>query len=119
MMEESNLEKRIAYYRCQNKPVIYIAKTLNIDCNSVRYMLKKWKILTEEYINSVSKTEDFLLNPDITGLLKSSDLSLDYAKKLLSNKYVKNYIFLNKNENHNRYMDCLRYHIILLQKANL
>jgi len=115
-MAESDIEKRIAYYRCQNKPVIYIAKTLNIDCQSVKYILKKWKFLTKKYINSLTQCENSFLNPDITGLLKSSDLTFDYAKKLLSNKYVLNYIFLNKNENHNRYMDCLRYHIILLQK---
>ncbi|AWR96360.1 hypothetical protein DFR86_01550 [Acidianus sulfidivorans JP7] len=109
-----DLEKEIAYYRCQNKPVIFIAKTLNIECKTVRYILNKWKKETYNYIFNLKSDSIPFFNPDITGILKKSDLSVEYAKKILLNKYVINYIILNRNEAHNRYMDCIRYHIHLI-----
>ncbi|WP_148690590.1 hypothetical protein [Acidianus manzaensis] len=113
------MEREIAYYRCQNKPVIFIAKTLNIDCKTVRYIINKWKKETHDYVFALKSNSISFFNPDITGLLKRSDLSFSYAQKLLSNTYVINYIILNRNEAHNRYMDCIRYHIHLLLTHNL
>ncbi|BBG24151.1 hypothetical protein [Sulfuracidifex tepidarius] len=110
----SELERKIAYWRCQNKPVIFIAKTLKIPCDDVRKVLFSWKKRTQGYLDSL-EAKTVLLNPDIRGLLHSTDLTSDYAVKLLSNENVVNYMVLNRNEKHNRYMDCLRYHILLVQ----
>jgi hypothetical protein len=109
-------EKDIAYWRCHNKPVIFKAKTLNISCDEVRRIINSWKEETRDFIFSLKEHDLGFFNPDITGLLKSSDLSVEYARKILSNKFVINYIVLNRERKHDRYMDCIRYHVkILLQ----
>ncbi len=111
----SDLEKQIAYWRCQNKPVIFIAKTLKVPCDEIRKVIFAWKRKTQAYLDSLESEPALFLNPDIRGLLQSTDLTLDYARKLLSNENVVNYMVLNRNEKHDRYMDCLRYHILLVQ----
>ncbi|MUN28255.1 hypothetical protein [Sulfuracidifex metallicus] len=109
------LERKIAYWRCRNKSAIFIAKTLNISCEDVWRTVKDWKIKTQNYLSSINNDQESVIVPDITGLLKRSDLTREYAERLLSDKNVINYITLSKNDNHNRYMDCIRYHILLLK----
>ena len=112
---DKELERKIAYWRCRNKSAIFIAKTLNISCEDVRRTVKYWKIKTQGYLNSINNDQESVIVPYITGLLKRSDLTHEYAERLLSDRNVIDYITLNKNDNHNRYMDCIRYHILLLK----
>ncbi|EZQ10546.1 MULTISPECIES: hypothetical protein [Acidianus] len=109
--------QEIAKLRCMNKPVKYIAKRVGMDRDDVEKYISDLIIKTDPFLKEIvkgRKASSTLF--DISPLIEMSDLSVDYAKLLLGNEKVLDYVAVKMNDHHDRYMDCIRYHAYILMK---
>ncbi len=102
------LEEAIAEFRCTNKPVKLISKTLGVKKDDIEKIIKHWIIHTNLYIEDLIKNRKTKNNPSIDDMLK---LVKTDSKELVKNGQILDYIARNRNNHHDRFMDCIRYKI--------
>ncbi|MEM0140240.1 MAG: hypothetical protein QXZ44_06490 [Ferroplasma sp.] len=104
----SKLEFAIAQFRCINKPVKQIAKTLGIKKDVIEKIIKYWIADTDPFIiNLVGKREVHSI-PDTGKMVILLHNDID---KLLAMPEILDYIAKKRGDHHDRFMDCLRYKI--------
>lgn len=108
---------KLGKLRCLNKPIKFISAYLKIDEKEVKRIVYRVKEDAQQYLEElVSEWKPKgIFFKDITGLLKRSDFTLEYAIRLLTNEDVLNFIYANLHQTHNRYLDCVKFHVLLLQ----
>jgi len=108
--------REVSIRRCKNRPVKAIAKELGMSRDDVEKIISKLIRETDPYIEEKVKGRKNAspLLVDITPLIEGSDFSKAYAETLLKNDAVLDYIAMKKGDHHDRFMDCIRYHIHLL-----
>lgn len=105
----------IAIMRCRDRPVKYIAKTLGMKREEVERIIAEVIRVTDPHISRL--LEGRVVDKErteVAGILEMSDLSVDYAKYILSNETVLDYMALKWRDHHDRYMDCIRFRLYLL-----
>ncbi len=109
-----NKLREVCILRCKNRPVKAIAKELGIGRDDIEKMIAKLIRETDPVLEELVKGRK--ANPivnDISPLLEKSDFSVRYAETLLNDERVLDYIALKREDHHDRFMDCIRYHVYL------
>ncbi|BBG23543.1 hypothetical protein [Sulfuracidifex tepidarius] len=107
--------REVSIRRCKNRPVKAIAKELGMSRDDVEKVISKLIRETDPFIEEkVKGRRKVNLFTDITPLIEGSDFTKAYAEALLKNEAVLDYIAVKSGDHHDRFMDCIRYHIHLL-----